>query len=162
MTIEKRVLDNETRKKLASIGGLGFTEEVEFKFTFPEYKEKDKEGEYIVEPKLWPIFTLKGMTGIDSTKLTSEMGYTEVDKDSGNSRYISKAGHQKLKILKEGIVGWENYFDDNGQEIVFRHNNNVIKPVCIEQIPPNHIIHLANAITERNKLTVEELSGLES
>jgi len=161
-TPEKRVLDNEMRKKLAKIGGLGFTENPEFIFTFPEFKKKDKEtGEYIIEQKYWPVFTLEGMGGIESTKITSDMGYTEIDKESGNQRYISKSGQQKVKILTKGIKKWSNYFDSEGNEIVFRHNNGKVKSSCLELIPPVHTIHLTNAITERDTLSKEELEGLD-
>lgn len=161
MTVEKKELSNEMRKKLADIGGLGFTENPEFKYVLKAYREKNDAGEYEIPKEYWPVFTLQGMGGIESTKLENDMGYTEFDKD-GKSRYISKSGGQKMKILKDCLKGWVNYRDSTGEFIEYRENNGKVNPACLDRMAPSHITELVNAITERTSLTHEELEGLES
>ena len=160
--IVNRVLDKETLAKLAKTNALGFTEDPNFKYVPIAFKEKDKEtDEYIIPKNLWPVFKLRGKNSIESAKLEDNMGYVEYDDKNNTRKWIGKSGTAKIKIVEDGVKGWDNWYDSEGKEIVFRHNNGKIHKESVGRIHSELLTELANAITERHTLTPEELEGLE-
>lgn len=161
--IENRVLDSETRKLLAKAGALGFTENLEFNYVPKAFREKDKEsGEYKIPKKFWPVFALVGKDGIEASKMEDNMGHMEYDDKSDIRRWVGKSGTHRIKVLREGLKGWKNFFDSEGEEIQYRQNQNNIHEASLKRIPATLGIELCNAIIDRITLTAEELEGLSS
>ena len=161
METEDKVLDNETRKKLAETGMLGFTDNPEFIYVPEAFRKKDDSGEYKIPKEHWPMFMLKAKDGIESAKMEDGMGYMEYESGSSKSRWISKSGSRRIVILREGIKGWKNWYDTEGKEIPFRNNNGAIHNDSLKKLPVPLAIELTNAITDHISLTPEELEGLE-
>ena len=158
----KRVLDKETLAKLAATNTLGFTEDPEFPYVPKAFRKKDKEtGKYIIEKKYWPVFKLRGKDSIESAKLEDGMGHMEYDDKKKTRRWVGKSGSAKIQILTDGVKGWSNWFDSEGKEIIFLHNNGKIKKDSLKRLNVPLSIELADAITDRHILTPEELEGLE-
>ena len=162
MEVENKVLDNETRKKLAETGMLGFTENPDFTYVPKAFRKKNEDGTFAIEKKLWPLFLLRGKDGVESAKLEDGMGYMEFDTDTSVQRWIGKSGSRRIEILKAGIKGWKNWYDVEGVEIPYRSNNGSIHNESLKRLPVALAIELANAITDRTALSVEESEGLES
>ena len=161
MEVVNKVLDSEIRKKLMKAGMLGFTENPEFKYVPKCYRELGDDGQYIIPKEAWPVFTLKGKDGVESAKMEDGMGYMEFDEKTDTKRWIGKSGTRRIQILRDGVKGWDNWPDTDGNLIPFRENAGKIHNESLGRIPVNLAIELANAITDRVTLTPEELEGLE-
>ncbi len=159
--IVNKVLNNEQRKLLAETGMLGFSENSEFIYVPKMYREKNTLDEYKIPKELWAKFKLQGKDGIEASKMEDAMGYMEWDDTNNTKRWVGKSGSHRMKILTDGIKGWSNWYDVNGEEIPFRENNNVISTHSLKRIPAKLAIELANAIVDRTSLSAEELEGLD-
>ena len=163
METEKKVLSNELRKKLAEAGGLGFTENSEFIYTPALYREKIIDtDEYKLPKEVWPTFLLRGKDGVESSKMEDGMGHMEYDDKTSVRRWVGKSGTRRIAILQDGIKGWKNFYNSDGELIPFRENNGKISSDSLKLIPVNIAIDIANTIIERTSLSQEELEGLES
>jgi len=160
METVERVLDDATRKLLAETGMLGFTENPKFVYVPKAFREKNEDGTYKIPKEHWPKFHLEGKDGIESAKMEDTMGHMEFDSKTDVRRWVGKSGSKRIEILKGGIKGWENWFDNEGKEIPFRQNQSIIHNESLKRIPVALAIELANAITDRITLTPEETEGL--
>jgi len=155
MEVENKKLTPEMLKKLADIGGLGFTEKSKFPYVLKKFRNSDIPKEY------WPVFILQGKDGIESIKFQDGLGHMEIDKETETQRWISKSGQKRLETLREGIKHWHTYFDSEGNEIPFSKQGSVISNNSLKRIPNDDSNELYNAIVSRTILTPEELTGLE-
>jgi len=159
--VEIKVLDNETRKKLAEAGALGFTDNSEFFYTPSFFRAKDEDKKPLLEKSFWPVFKLQGKDGITASDDINNSGYTEFDKDGGK-RWVDQTPTIRRKSLQEGIKSWKNLFDSEGKEIVFEtEEDGNVKFSLLKRIPAVWLIDIANAIQDRSTLSEEELQGLE-
>jgi len=164
MKIKDVVLTEEMKVKLKNAGALGIQIDSNF-FYVPEiYREKNKDNEFIIPKECWPVFTLRGLNGIESTKLEDEMTggivYTEDSKPSINIQ----SGHIKIEICRRGIIAWKNFYDIKGNEIPKPEKDvstGGVTTMSLKYISPKLLTELSNAITEQSYLTEEELLGLE-
>lgn len=163
-TIINRVLDNDTRKKLMEAGAFGFTKNKEFPYVPESVREKDDNGKYKIDKKYWPVFKFKGKDGVESANMEKDLGYMQMVKENGKDvqNWISKSGTSRIKVLMDCVKGWKNYYDSEGNEIPFRHNNGMVNKDSIARIPSAWAIEFVNVIIERTVLSPEELEGLES
>ena len=159
-----RVLDNETRQKLAEAGAFGFTKNKEFSYVPKSVREKDDNNNYRIPKKYWPIFAFKGKDGIEAANMEKDLGYMQTAKENGKDvqNWISKSGTARIKVLMDCVKGWKNYYDAEGNEIPFRHNNGMANKESIARIPSAWGIEFVNVIIDRTLLSSEELEGLES
>lgn len=73
-----------------------------------------------------------------------------------------KTGSTILDTLKKGLRGWENFKDAQGNAVLYRENNGVPRDDNFDRLLPADRRELANAITEQNRLTEEQIKNSES
>ena len=149
-------LTPELKKKLK--GFLGFTTTSEFKYVPRIFREKNEDGEYIIPKELWPVFNLKGKTGIEIADEEDNSGYLDPD---SNKIHLT-AGKRRLGVLEKNILGWKNFRDEEGNLIEYKRVGGVIYKTALQRIPAPLQLELHEAINEQSRLSEEELRGLES
>ena len=159
--VQIKILDNETRKKLAEAGALGFTESKEFLFSPDFFREVDDKENYKLEKALWPVFKLQGKDGIEASDDINNAGYAKFDKE-GNRSWVDKTPEIRRKSLQSNVKGWKNLYDTEGKEIVFETDEEgMVKLSLLKRIPATWLINISNAIQDNMTLTPEEVQGLE-
>lgn len=69
-------------------------------------------------------------------------------------------GKKKIQILKAGLVGWNNFKDRDGKDVLFNTDKNG-EPTdeSLSRLRPEWRTELANAITEQNTMSEEEIKN---
>jgi hypothetical protein len=106
-----------------------------------------------------PVFELRRLDGLTILRLEDKL-YGRVyevadDKQTGGTRTHVEVnrGAFMAHVAIIGIAGWRNYFD-------LKHDTEKHEELC-KRLPADLLRELANAITERQEMTREELQGLE-
>lgn len=163
MEVKDVVLTDEIKAKIK--GFTGFKPESSFKYVPKVYREKGPDGEYVVPKEYWPIFTLRGMDGVEATRNEDNLEVTYDNISDGNisgSSMRVNSGKTKILTCQRGIISWRNLrYDDGSLVKVPTKKNGVLDEDALRHLPPALITELANAITEQTKLSDEELLGLE-
>ena len=165
METENLILTDEMKKKLKSV--LGFQVDAKFSYVPKVYREKGAAGEYAVPKSLWPVFTLRGLNGLEATLAEDELGGRIVWGKDDTRTVEMKHARIKINTCKRGIVTWKNFRDCTGKLIavpVAADPNDTmagIKEECLRYVSPDLMTELTNAITEQSYLTEDELRGLE-
>lgn len=73
-----------------------------------------------------------------------------------------KSGSTVLETLRKGLRGWENFKDQNGNDVPWRENNGTPRDENFNHLKPHWRREIANFITEQNTLKAEEIKNLES
>ena len=72
---------------------------------------------------------------------------------------------RNYEVVKLGLVGWKDFKDENGKEIVFdttaqtggkNGSRNLVSDLCLSRLAMEWIDELADAIIGENKITAEE------
>lgn len=98
-------------------------------------------------------FELRGLTVAEEARI--EDGLAQLVDGGFNMR----SGQQKLGILRLGLVGWRNFKSGDGAEVPFetiKGHPQHVTDACLDRLDPDWRVELANAITERGKLTPAE------
>ena len=132
----------------------------------PEYLDKIRsftaivpEKEYPYIPKAFrdlpeekqPIFTIRAITGEESLRFSDQMR-GEVELSDGKAQVKVKQGSYTISVVKSCLIRWDNYQDINGNIIPYDGH--------IRNIPRALLEELRDEMTERSKLTDEEVLGL--
>jgi len=155
-------LDDKALKVLRNSGVLGFSLEGEFPYA-PKKCRIKKKKEYIIPKKFWPVFTLQPLNGVQLAHI-EDLTRGNIAFEDEKAFIKTDSGKARLKILQMGIVTWKNYRDDKGALIDPPTKDSLhggITEDSLEKIPTSLQVELSNAITENDKLTKEELLGLE-
>ena len=86
-------------------------------------------------------FKLKPLNGMQYMEVISEL-----KSDGGETRLSGKGMHL---AINHGLVGWDNFSDDNGKAVKFN-------PANINKIPPIVLAELAGEIVSKSELGVTE------
>ena len=161
------VLTKEMRDKLKK--SLGFSLNAEFKYVLESFRK-----EFAASKALWPVFVLRVRDGVQiTTDEDAISGAVEYNADTHTSHVQIKSGEQRLRILGDGIVSVQGYWLSDGSRLSWKDNvlhltgieKDIERPCDIHGViryfPIGVQIELANAITENETLTEEELRGLE-
>jgi len=148
-------LTPELKEKLR--GFLGFTKTTDFLYVPKVYREKDDAGEYIVPKDLWPVFKLRGKTGIEVAEEEDNSGYL----DPNSNRIHLTAGKRRINLLEKNILSWKNFRDEDGNVIEHVTVAGKVYKTALQRIPAPLQVELNEAINEQSKLSEEELRGLE-
>jgi hypothetical protein len=161
------VLTDEMRAKLKK--SLGFNLNAEFKYVLKAFREA------CTDKTSWPVFVLRSRDGIQISKDEDAIGaIIEYNADTRTTKTNVRSGEQRVRILSDGIVEVKGFWLNDGvsrvswkegklstvggqKEIERQATVNEV----IRFIPISVQIELANAITENDTLTEEELRGLE-
>lgn len=139
----------EVQKRLQSL--VGFSEDATFSYVCKAHRENLPKAE-------WPVFKLKGKTGIENAKVEDAAGFFDVK----NQRMVFTTGTQRLETLACGVIGWNSKFVDRaGKAIPFEAKDGRVTDKCLGRIPPGLQVELQEAINEQAALAPEELQGLE-
>lgn len=91
-------------------------------------------------------------------KERGEVERTEFAQSGDETRLVSDRIGIALKILQFGLLGWENLADESGpvhfQDV--RENGRRIIPTHVLNLITPWVIELANAITERTRLSEDQ------
>jgi hypothetical protein len=154
-TQKKMVITPELKARLA--GFLGFTKDPVF-FYVPEiFREKNDKGDFIIPRENWPVFKLKGKTGIESAEDEDDVGTV----DFVNRQMYMKVGHQRINLLSKHILGWKNFLDIKGEEIEFKTVDGVLDIEALSRVQVPLQKELKTVINNQSHLTSEEVQGLE-
>lgn len=99
------------------------------------------------------VFVLRGLTVAEEARIEDSLA---VLADGGVSM---RSGEQKLQILRMGLRGWRNFRRADGTEVPFQKVNGHpghVTDASLDFLAPEWRTELANAITERGKLTPAE------
>lgn len=102
--------------------------------------------------ELRPKFTLRPISGEDALRYSDAMR-GEVTVDNGKALVSVKRGAYTIAVVKNGLVGWENYYDLNGSSTPY-------SPGSVSNLPLALMDELSDVITSRSGLTEEEILGL--
>jgi len=100
------------------------------------------------------VFHLKVLTPSENAAIEDNSAVMDSD---GKMRVLN--GYATYEALQQGLKGWHNLRDVNGEEVEFP-SGNIGK--AISYLRPAHRRELAEAITEGNELTEEESKNSES
>lgn len=165
METENLILTDEMRQKLKGV--LGFQVDAKFSYVPKVYREKSAAGEYAIPKSLWPVFTLRGLNGLEATLTEDDLGGKIVWHSDDTRTVEVKRARVKVNTCKKGIVTWRNFRDVFGKLIPVpapadpNDSAQGIKEDCLRYVSPELMTELTNAITEQSYLTEEELRGLE-
>jgi hypothetical protein len=107
------------------------------------YRELPKE--------LKPVFILRPIAGEDALRF-SDLMRGDVTVSDGVAQVKIKRGEYVISVVHSGLVGWNNYYDVNGNDIPYKSNISCLPMALLEE--------LCDVITERASLTYEEVLGL--
>jgi hypothetical protein len=107
--------------------------------------EEDRE----LLPEQQTLFKLRPLTLKQSIPIEDELGKHAA---SGGL----PMGTFNYKVLKAGLVGWENLVDDNGQPLVFSTGKDGVEDELLERFTTAQRTELANAIWQRAKPTDDD------
>ena len=88
------------------------------------------------------VFKLKPLSGRRYMEIMPELKTDENGETSVSGKGLWMA-------IKFGLVGWDNFYDEDGKELKFNMIN-------IEKIPPVTLIDLAGEIINRSEVGAEE------
>jgi len=104
-----------------------------------------------------PVFILKALKAKDAARLEDGMADAVINKkENDNTTMRIYSGTAVINALKTGLVGWQNFKDVNGNDVIWRENNGVPRSENFDCIPAQIRKELAEAITEGNFLTEQE------
>ena len=139
----------EVQARLQSL--VGFSEDATFLYVCKVHREN-------LPKSAWPVFKLRGKTGIEVAKIEDAAGFFDVK----NQRMIFTTGSQRLETLAGGIIGWNAKFVDGaGKSIPFAAEDGRVTENSLKRLSATLQVELQNAINEQSSLTPEELQGLE-
>jgi hypothetical protein len=162
MEMKDVVLTDDLRKKMAGL--FGFRLDGKFLYVPQRCRQRTMDGAWEIPKELWPVFTIRGIDGVESTLAEDNLHGTVSVDESGKSSVTIKSGRHKITTCSRGILTWKNLRDNTGKLIAPPEQDSITGGVttdALRVLPASLLAELANAINERSTLTEEELLGLE-
>ena len=97
------------------------------------------------------VWTLRGLSHKERTGVENDLARQESD-----GALSFRVGSQRTRILKAGILGFENLRFADGREVPFEKQGQEIHDRTLDVIPDAYLTELANAITEHGRLTEKD------
>jgi len=106
-----------------------------------------------LDPKDQTRFKIKFLTNRQRAEIEDNIG--KMNKDGS---YELRAGSYPMDIVKLGLMGWEGFKNENGEDVPFTKTSGTDKASekSLDYLRPAWITELANAITEKNTITEDE------
>jgi hypothetical protein len=152
-------IKQDTERRLASIKN-------------PSTEDKEKAAAKAVEEAGDPtVFLLGNLSHEDKIYLSDIIGGLEQTRE-GTMRMTNKQAQRMFECVRRGLVGWENFLDDNGNVIAFESvpgmsetgkPRKYVSPDCLKRIRLDHVRELSAEIMRLNGVTSElekKLEGL--
>ena len=156
------VLTDAMKKRLR--GSLGFKVDAKFQYVPKAYRDQEN-GEFVIPKEFWPVFTLRGVDGVNATLAEDNLHGTVTMHPNDNTSSITvRSGKHKVDTCRRGVITWKNFRDIDGKLLSCPEKDDSTGGVTEESLKvlsPALLAELTNAITERSILTSEELLGLE-
>lgn len=101
---------------------------------------------------LRPEFVLRPISGEETLKFSDSMrGEVRVE-GNGKTTVSVKRGEFTINVVRRGLVGWKNYYDERGNVVEFSG--------VIDNLPVALMEELCEAIVSRASLSNDEVLGL--
>lgn len=150
-----KIITPEVQEKLDRL--RGYTPKSTFFWTPPLYKEN-------MPKDAWPVFKLQTRTA--SEHAMAEDRFTVID-DRGYMK--TNTAELRIHVLRHQIKGWnKNHKDRNGDPIPFEMEKDkdgketeLVSTECMERVSKEMQIVIMEAVNDEEKLSEEELAGLE-
>lgn len=157
------ILNKEMLEKLKKAGAVGVSIKREFKYVPLAYRAKDiSKDEYLIPKSLWPVFTLKSMSGTEQALMPDKSICEVIDNKDGTPEIKVKAGALVLDLCKSGIINWNNLHDEDGKLIPkpTKDGDGLISINSLDRLSGKLLQELSEAIIARSKMSEEEELGL--
>jgi hypothetical protein len=146
------------------------------------YRQAKADGKSPMNPTIFKIRTLPGrhmdevknllMQGIDMDALKKEILSKNAKKKSGGedseidetaavgaNTFACKAAANRYAVSR-GIVGWSNFFDEDGNPVVYTSIDGAMSPESLDALIECEVVEeLADAVIERNRVTMADLGN---
>jgi len=109
------------------------------------------------------VFVLGALTAEQDAKI-EDLGAELIVGDSGVSGGRLNRGTVTLQILRYGLRGWRNFRDPEGNDVAWKSeggNPPRCAVSCLDYLSSEHRAQIANAITERQRVTPVERDSSE-
>jgi len=152
--MEKRILDEETRKTL--YGYLPFSVGSSIEFIPDQFKS-------ISDESLRPVFSIRSLK--QSEKIQLQINYSDYNraKEKDKDEILIKTSFKNLSIIRSCVTGWKNLFDcSNGNEIEFATDENGACTVELWDMLPDWIkTEIFTFVQKISCLSVPDKTSLE-
>ena len=150
------VLTKEQREVLEnSSTAHGIQIDRDFPYVPEVWRTKDKEGNYLFDESMRPVFYLRGAGGVTAGSMKDKV--TAINTDGTTS--VRTNGVYKDACLR-GILSWKNYTDNLGLPIAPPEKKAKITEEHLERFALQLINELGLVIIKNEKLSEEEKLGL--
>lgn len=110
------------------------------------------------------VFHLKNLDASDQARIEDSLATGKAPVGGSRDEDVRievSSGTNVLRILNAGLDGWENFKDENGNEVEFiKDGRGKPKSDMFNYLPPSLRRELSNAITEGNTLSEEQEKNL--
>lgn len=163
MEIEKK-LTAEDLELMKDFAAIDF--ETSFKWVPLHFRQKDKQGKYKIPSRLWPVFQISLLNGIEKSDIEDEMTASVIRRSDGGMETKATPGSWRLMILKNHVKGWSNFRNRKGDIVNFDKtvhldNDGNLNNTSLSLMNEDLQDDLARAISSHLMLNDEELRGLE-
>lgn len=162
MEVRKVGFSDAQKEKLRK--SVGFKIRNDFLYVPLAFREK-KDGEYIIPKEQWTIFKLRGLMGIDQSKIGDDLFNDIVYSKTGEIEKLRlNTSTLNLNTCRRGIISAKNFYNEDFEVVDFPKVDeltNLLPDSALNLLRPELISELANVILGHSILTEEELLGLE-
>lgn len=103
------------------------------------------------------VFILGALTAAQEAKVEDmggELVYDQANPTAGEVVGRIRRGSSTLEILRYGLRGWRNFYTEEGSDVKWENGGSgTCKASCMDYISSEHRVQIANAITERQRVT---------
>ncbi len=148
-------------------GYLGFDTRSTFKYVPEIFRQKNKDGSYIVPKKFWPVYELKAKNGVELAVMDDRASFVTYDVEEGERVERPRRGRYMVETLQRGVKGWKGHRMWNLSLVPFDKekmtdpDTGFLKEEVFHTWKKPLMIDLVNAIDQHSQLTEEELMGLD-
>ena len=158
--VKELELTDEMKERLRGFAAIEVVNE--FQYVPRACRQKDDNGAWVIPKNLWPVFTLRGLDGIQQTMKGDAL---DVQIDANGKPFVAKSNTGKIAVdvCRKGVVTWRNWRTAEGALVSIglgTGQGENLRDEDLGKLPPNIMFELCNAITEQSLLTEEELVGL--
>jgi hypothetical protein len=158
--------------KIRLQGYLGFTPEDRYPYVPAVFRERRKLedgtlGDYILPKGLWPVFYIRGKTGLEILELDDLASCVTFDPLLRQNVQRPKRGAYVAENVRRYLDGWRNWRKPDLKTLIpwnpkdMKGEDGFLLRSALDAIDHPLMTELCEAIDTRSQLTPEELSGLD-
>lgn len=101
-------------------------------------------------------FKVRWLTYKEQVKIEDNIVSSRIGRKGEDSEMRIASGSAERDILKAGLVGWENFKDEHGQEVEFKRRGDQVTDECLDRLHTDWRKEIANFITDQGKISKDE------